>query len=60
MFFGKYWVKDQNLDLKDVKGGKLLIFIPLLIFIVLLGIMPSLLTDIFNPAINELMKKFVE
>jgi len=60
MFFGKYALLNSTVELQDLTASKLLLFIPLLFFIVLLGLMPSLLTDIFNPAVNELMKKFVE
>ncbi|MFN0047662.1 MAG: NuoM family protein [Cytophagales bacterium] len=60
MFFGKFWLKDSTLLLVDLRAGKLLVFIPLLIFIIALGVFPSLLTTILNPAVQELMLRFAD
>lgn len=59
MFFGKFWLKDEKLELIDLKNVKLLIFIPLISLIVLLGVYPSLLTSILNIGVKELMLKFL-
>lgn len=57
MFFGKFELRDSTWSLKDLSLFKAFIFIPLIIFIIVLGIFPSLLTDIFNPAINALLRQ---
>ena len=59
MFFGKFWI-NENVGVSNVKdASKLQLFclIPLVMLVILLGVYPSLLTEIFNPAVNLFLKK---
>ncbi len=53
MFFGKYHLKViKNVTLTDLTPRELLMFVPLVAFVLLLGIMPSLVLDHINDAVN--------
>lgn len=61
MFFGKYYIKPGLIStpIKDISAKELLAFLPLLFFIILLGILPHLLTDIFNSSISKFLEKSI-
>jgi NADH-quinone oxidoreductase subunit M len=58
MFFGKFWIKEslEISTIKDVNKLELLCLIPLVALVILLGVYPSLLTELFNPAVKLLLK----
>lgn len=60
MYFGKYYIKPGLITnpIEDISTKEILAFIPLLFFVLLLGIMPSLLTDIFNSSIARFLENF--
>ena len=56
MYFGKFWVRNFPGNLPDLDRREYLILIPLGILVLLLGIFPSLLIDVMNPAVNEIIR----
>ncbi|MEM6358744.1 MAG: NADH-quinone oxidoreductase subunit M [Bacteroidota bacterium] len=52
MFFGKYYVKRVPTEsIIDLNRKELLMFIPLIIFVLVLGIFPSVLLDLINNSV---------
>ena len=61
MFFGKFWISEilQGIQpINDLTAIELITCIPLLIFMILLGLFPNLLTDIINIPVGQLLKRF--
>lgn len=58
MFFGKFWI-NENMGISkmtDATTLQLFCLIPLVLFIIVLGIFPFLVTQIINPAVNLFIK----
>ena len=55
MFFGPYHVKIKDAKLPDVTGREMLMFIPLAIAALLLGIFPDLLLSMINTTVNTIV-----
>lgn len=55
MFFGKFHLKTDVKTISDVGRRELLMFIPLIIFALLLGIFPNLLLDLINGSVNTII-----
>jgi NADH-quinone oxidoreductase subunit M len=51
MFFGKYWVRDEEWKMPDLTKRELLMFVPLLVMIFVFGIFPGLILDLSNETI---------
>ncbi len=61
MFFGKFYLQPglvQTKNLPDISTFELILFIPLLFFILILGIFPNILTIIFNVTVENWLSKF--
>ena len=54
VYLGK--LNEKWADLKDLDKRELIMFIPLTILVVLLGIYPSLALDIMNTSVNTLVQ----
>lgn len=52
MFFGPFYTKVGHAELADVKTSEIMLFIPLVIFMLLLGIFPQLLLNYMNGSIS--------
>jgi NADH-quinone oxidoreductase subunit M len=57
MFYGRFQIKTiSNAEsIHDLYGLEALVFIPLVVLMIVLGVYPSLLTSIFNQTINEIL-----
>lgn len=58
MFFGKYWLKRGSIwgrELVDLKPLEIATIWPLLICAIILGIFPSLVFDMSNPTVNDML-----
>jgi NADH-quinone oxidoreductase subunit M len=62
MFFGKYWVREESWSEKmsDLTYREWLMFIPLMVLVVLLGIYPRLILDIFNTSTNQWLEMITQ
>ncbi|MDI9357189.1 MAG: NADH-quinone oxidoreductase subunit M [Chitinophagaceae bacterium] len=60
MFLGKFFLKNKptSFILKDITTQEWILFIPLIILILLLGIFPNTLLEILNPFTNRLIPFF--
>ena len=56
MFFGKYWIKNEEWKLPDLTTREYLMFVPLMAMIFIFGIFPGLILDLSN----ETIMSFVE
>ena len=52
--------KNELKDLLDLDNREMLVYIPISIFIILLGIYPLSLLDILNPTLNNFLSTFFE
>ncbi|MEP2774178.1 MAG: NADH-quinone oxidoreductase subunit M [Fulvivirga sp.] len=55
MFFGQFHLKTEVKSVTDLGKRELLMFIPLIILALLLGIFPSLLLDLINNSVNTVV-----
>lgn len=51
MFFGKYWIKNDQWGLPDLDSRELIMLVPLLVLIFLFGIFPGKILDLSNETI---------
>ncbi|MEQ6118982.1 NADH-quinone oxidoreductase subunit M [Reichenbachiella sp. MALMAid0571] len=56
MFFGKYWIKNEEWTLPDLTTREYIMFVPLVVMIFAFGIFPGLILDLSN----ETIMSFVE
>lgn len=56
MFFGKYWIKNEEWKLSDLTTREYLMFVPLMAMIFIFGIFPGIILDLSN----ETIMSFVE
>ena len=54
VFFGK--LNEKWADLKDLETRELIMFIPLTIIIIFLGVYPSFMLDIMSTSVNSLVE----
>lgn len=61
MFFGKFYIQPgliQTKTMPDITTFELLLFLPLLFCVLLLGVFPDILTQVFNVSIENWLNKF--
>jgi NADH-quinone oxidoreductase subunit M len=56
MFFGKYWVREEEWKMPDLTKRELLMFVPLLVMILVFGIFPGLILDLSNETIMSFVQ----
>ena len=58
MFFGKFWVRQVEETLQDLTAREKIMLYPLAILALIFGIFPSLIFDVTNLSLAELLKLF--
>jgi len=56
MFFGKFHLKTEIKEMNDIGNRELLMFVPLVIVMLLLGIFPDLLLGLINDSVNSFVE----
>ena len=59
MFFGKFWVREEAWDkkMKDLGKRETVMFLPLILLILLLGIYPRIVLDSMNETITLIIQQ---